>query len=570
VRYGIGIRWWLAGAFALIAAVTALAVGRVLSERSEDAFRDRAQSLAAGNAFEAAIAIRRRIGPGNVRSAAEIEQFQREVEKVAQQRRLALFVFDAEGNLLTASRSRGVELNSIDGRGEALRSALAGNRFVSTNQAVRATLIAYASHPDLGAGVEILHTEIVRAAAWAILIGGLAGVIVAALIATRLRRIASAAAAIEQGRFETALRPRFRDEVGELAATLDQMRIKLQESFDRLQSDRDRFERLLERLQDGVVTVDASLRVDYANRAARRLLGTPQLRSGEALPEPWPDFSLRELASSLFVLRAEATESEVAVSDDTSLVVVGLPASRSTDPAVIVITDVSERERRERAEREFVANAAHELRTPLTTITGAVEALRSGADEIESERERFLAHIEREADRLTRLVRALLVLARAQTGEEPIRLQPVELAPLLEDVRGEMTPREGVRVEVSCPPALSALADPELIGQALTNVAANAARHTTEGRIRLSATSANGSVAIEVSDTGAGIPAVDRERVFDRFYRGQSRESDGFGLGLAIVREAVGAIGGTVSVGSSPGEGTTVRIELPAPGAEVK
>jgi signal transduction histidine kinase len=394
-------------------------------------------------------------------------------------------------------------------------------------------------------------------------------VIVAALIATRLRRIASAAAAIEQGRFETALRPRFRDEVGELAATLDQMRIKLQESFDRLQADRDRFERLLERLQDGVVTVDASLRVDYANRAARRLLGTPQLRSGEALPEPWPELSLRELASKLFVPRAEACESEVAASADTTLVVAGLPAPRSTDPAVIVITDVSERERRERAEREFVANAAHELRTPLTTITGAVEALRSGADDVESERERFLAHIEREADRLTRLVRALLVLARAQTGEEPIRLQPVELAPLLEDVRGEMTPREGVQVEISCPPALSALADPELIGQALTNVAANAARHTTEGRIHFSATSANGSVAIEVSDTGAGIPAGDRERLFDRFYRGQSQESDGFGLGLAIVREAVGAIGGTVSVESSPGEGTTVRIELPAAGAEV-
>lgn len=580
MRYGIGIRWWLAAAFALIAAVTALAVGKLLSERSEDAFRDRAQSLVAGNAFEAAIAIRERVGPPGLRTPAAVEELQREVDRVARERRLALFVFDSQGSLLTSSQSRGVELNSIAGRSEALRSALAGNRFVSTNAEVRATLVAfprrdstallaYASHPDLGAGVEILNTEIVRAALWAFLIGALAGMIVAALIATRLRRIASAAAAIEQGRFETALRPWFRDEVGELASTLDRMRMKLQESFEQLRADRDRFERLLERLQDGVLTVDASLRIDYANRAARRLLGTPHLRSGETLPEPWPELSLRELASRLFAPRAEAVEREVAVSADTTLVVVGLPAARSTDPAVIVVTDVSERERRERAEREFVANAAHELRTPLTTITGAVEALRSGADHVEAERERFLAHIEREADRLTRLVRALLVLARAQTGEEPPRLQPVQLAPVLEDVRNEMSPHEGVRVEVSCPPALSALADPELIIQALTNVAANAVRHTTAGEIRLSATGSNGSVAIEISDTGAGIPPGDRQRLFDRFYRGQSRESDGFGLGLAIVREAVRAIGGTVSVESSPGEGTTVRIELPAAGAEV-
>jgi signal transduction histidine kinase/HAMP domain-containing protein len=579
VRYGVSIRWWLAAAFAAIAAVTALAVGKVLSERSEAAFRDRAQSLAAGNAFEAAIAIRRGIGPGNARSPADVEQLQREVERVAQQRRLALFVFDGEGNLLTSSQSRGVELESIDGRVEALRSALAGNRFVSTNEAVRATLVAlprrdstalmaYASHPDLGAGVEILHAEIVRAAAWAILIGGLTGTVVAALIATRLRRIASAAAAIEQGRFETALRPRFRDEVGELAATLDQMRSKLQESFERLRADRDRFERTLERLQDGVITVDASLRVDYANRAARRLLGAPRLGSGEQLPEPWAEPSLRELAAALFAPRADVGEHEVAVAEDTTLVVAGLPAPRNTDTAVIVITDVSERERRERAEREFVANAAHELRTPLTTITGAVEALRSGADDIELDRDRFLTHIEREADRLSRLVRALLVLARAQTGEEPPRLQPVELAPLFEDIRGEMSPHEGVEVEISCPATLAALADPELMAQALKNVAANAARHTMAGRIHFSATRSNGSVAIEVSDTGTGIPPGDRERLFDRFYRGQSRDSDGFGLGLAIVREAVRAIGGAVSVESSPGEGTTVRIELPAAGRE--
>jgi signal transduction histidine kinase len=223
-------------------------------------------------------------------------------------------------------------------------------------------------------------------------------------------------------------------------------------------------------------------------------------------------------------------------------------------------------ERRERAEREFVMNAAHELRTPLAAIVSAIEVLQSGAKELPEERDAFLADIQRESDRLSRLVHALLVLARAQTGQETVSLERVRLRPIFEEIAQSLHPDDGVAVEVRCPPELSVLAARDLLEQAFSNLAANAAKHTHSGRIEFAAApAAEGWVAAEVRDTGVGIQREEHDRVVDRFYRGEGRGADGFGLGLAIVDEAVSALGGKMEMESSPGEGTTVRVLLAAP-----
>jgi signal transduction histidine kinase len=224
---------------------------------------------------------------------------------------------------------------------------------------------------------------------------------------------------------------------------------------------------------------------------------------------------------------------------------------------------VTERDRRERAEREFVTNAAHELRTPLAAITSAVEVLQAGAKEVPADRDRFLESIERQSARLGRLTHTLLTLARAQTHEEARRLEPLELRPLLEEIAATLEPRPGVEVAVDCPPGLFVLADRALVEQALLNLAVNAAKHTEQGRIELAAESvAGGSAAVEVRDSGPGIAPGDQERVWERFYRGRGRDANGFGLGLAIVRQAIRVVGGSVELESSPGKGTVVRVTL--------
>jgi signal transduction histidine kinase len=338
------------------------------------------------------------------------------------------------------------------------------------------------------------------------------------------------------------------------------MRRQLRRSFRRLEAERDRLQLLLERLHEGVLLVDQDLVVHFANAEARRLLGG-RLSEGDALPEPWHGFELRDFAQRLFDERASVTQVHVTPDEQHAYGVTGIPSQPETDWALLVIDDLTEQERRELAEREFVSNAAHELRTPLTTIIGAVEVLQAGAKEIPVERDRFLGHIERESGRLARLARAMLTLARAHSGQEQPRVEAVELAPLLRDVAAGLHPHAGVAVDVEAPAGLSVDANRDLLEQTLRNLGENAAKHTARGSISLRARSAGGTVIVEVEDSGPGISPEVQRHVFDRFYRGE-RDAHGFGLGLAIVRESVRTLGGRIELDSSPGQGTVFRILL--------
>ena len=563
------MRWWLGLAFAMIAALTALAVAQVFINRSETEFRERAEDLAIGNAVASADAVTRAVRRGDLDRAIGV---------IADRRRLALFVFDEDGMLITPDRSHRTEYFAVPQRNVAVRSALESRRYIETFGDGRSivialplrtkdtsALLAYAQRPEIAAELGIVREKIVEAALWAVGVGAVAGFLVAMLIAARLCRITAAAAAIEQGNFERQLKPRFRDELGSLAFSVDRMRERLQQSFQALESERDRLQRLLGRLQEGVLTVDRELRIEYANPAAARLLDKEALEDGEPLPDPWPQFSLQRLASGLFVPDAPLAQARISPTEAQVIAITGIPAGVGSQSAVLVLTDVTEAEQRERAEREFITNAAHELRTPVAAIQSSVEVLQSGAKEKPAERDRFLEAIERQSARLGRLAHSLLVLARAQRPDEAPRLRPVELLPLLEEVADGLGTEEGVEVVVDCPSGLMALADHDLADQILTNLAANAVRYTKEGMIEFSAKPVSGqAVAIEVRDTGPGILPHQQSRVYERFYRGQSRDSDGFGLGLSIVRQAVRAIGGTIELDSIPGEGTVARVTLSA------
>jgi signal transduction histidine kinase len=324
---------------------------------------------------------------------------------------------------------------------------------------------------------------------------------------------------------------------------------------------------LLERLREGVVAIDRRLRVAFANTEAMRILAPARLAVGHPLPDPWPDVSLPELAVGLFAPDAEPVERQIeSRGSERVLSLVGLPAE-NTDVALLVIVDVSARERRERAEREFVANAAHELRTPLAAITSAIEVLQSGAKESPEPRDRFLGHLERETQRLGLLTQSLLLLARVQSGSEEPRMEVIDVAQLLDEVAAALSPSGRVEVRVECRPEVAALGNRELAAQALAAVAANAVKYTREGCICLSGRSANGLAVIEVTDSGPGIPESERELVRHRFYRVGDRARDGFGLGLAIADQAIAAIGGTLEIDSPDAGGTTIRIALP--GAEL-
>jgi PAS domain S-box-containing protein len=332
-------------------------------------------------------------------------------------------------------------------------------------------------------------------------------------------------------------------------------------------------EAVLEQNPLGLAIVDESEQVLLANAEAKRMLGAPAAPSrvqgskvdGAPYGGDWP--VLRSLRAGEVVIGERAR----IIRPDGEPIVVEINSGPIRDganrivAAVSVFRDVTLADQREQAEREFVSNAAHELRTPLAAIIGAVEVLQSGAKDDPGERERFLAHLERQCRRLERLANALLTLARVQTGAEPTRLEMVELRPLLEGVAQALHPAPRVSVEVECADEVAVLANGELLEEALLNLGANAAKYTTSGAIVLVATEPEpGFVEVAVRDTGRGMTRRDRERALERFYRGDDGAKGGFGLGLAIVDAAAKAMGSNLEIDSARGRGTSVSMRLRA------
>ena len=310
-------------------------------------------------------------------------------------------------------------------------------------------MVAYSLRPELREQLGIVRHEFLQSALLAFAVGAALGLLIASLIARRLARIARAAKAIGEGDFSVHTYDRFPDEVGSLAWSIERMRGQLQELFHTLEQDRDRLERLLDRLNEGVLLIDRELtgRVRERPRARPARSRRAPRRVDRSRPTAWRH--LQQLAADLFT--TELPSHLRLIDDERTLLVAGIPPTAGGENAILVVEDESERARNERVQREFATNAAHELRTPLASIVTAVEMLQTGAKDEPQTRDEFLEVIARESARLTRLTRALLVLARAGARDELPSLGAVPVAPLLEQVAASLPRRQGVEVGVDCP-----------------------------------------------------------------------------------------------------------------------
>ncbi|MDX6733748.1 MAG: hypothetical protein QOC54_3696, partial [Baekduia sp.] len=236
---------------------------------------------------------------------------------------------------------------------------------------------------------------------------------------------------------------------------------------------------------------------------------------------------------------------------------------------VWTLRDATERTRLERVKSEFVATASHELRSPLTSIKGFVELLRTGEGLDDRQRE-FLDIVLVSTNRLVDLVNDLLDVARLEAGRVEVHRRPIDVAEVFEDVTTLLGGRIEVkqqRLEIEIDEGTPrVLADATRLRQMLTNLVTNAHLYTDEhGTLTLAAGASPSGVRIEVSDTGRGMSSAELEHVFERFSRGSgSTGTPGTGLGLSIVKSLVDLHGGTIDVSSTPGQGTSFAITLPA------
>jgi two-component system, OmpR family, sensor histidine kinase SenX3 len=317
--------------------------------------------------------------------------------------------------------------------------------------------------------------------------------------------------------------------------------------------------------EDGVLVVDAEGREILRNAAGERFHGA---RHAHALVED----AVRELLRP--ALRGERAERELRLFGPPRevLQVRAVPLRRGTKVigAVAFVRDVSELRRVESVRRDFVANVSHELKTPIGALSLLAETMAVGEDSPVNTQ--LADRVQREANRLGRIVDDLLDLSLIEAQEAPIR-EPVPVHVVLheaaERVRGAA---DAVGIPLSVSPVATDLVvrgDRSQLVSAVTNLLDNAVKYSEPGEpVEVDATTSEDSVCVSVHDHGIGIPARDLERIFERFYgvdRARSRATGGTGLGLSIVRHVAQAHGGDVTVESTEGEGSTFRFRMPLP-----
>jgi signal transduction histidine kinase len=248
-------------------------------------------------------------------------------------------------------------------------------------------------------------------------------------------------------------------------------------------------------------------------------------------------------------------------------------ADQLADTLAELATEKQHAEAALQAKRELVANVSHELRTPLTSIRGHTESLLLSAELDREARRAYLDVIHRQSEQLSRLIDDLFLLSTTEAGALQLAPRPVTLGEVIAEVVSSIHPAARTerrvsllsQVEPTLPPVL---ADRQRVAQVIANLVRNAVRHTPEGGlVAVRAAQRDERLAVvTVEDTGEGIPPEELERVFERFYRADAsrdRARGGAGLGLAIVRELVVAMGGEVSAESVVGEGTRFSFTLP-------
>lgn len=334
-------------------------------------------------------------------------------------------------------------------------------------------------------------------------------------------------------------------------------------------------EATMESMREGVLVVDAAMRVVASNGSASAIFGDGEAAlSSRRLSDLTRNPSIHA-AFQAALERGERGEVKFEMMDAGRRVfdlrVAPLQTGRATRGAIGVFFNITRLERLERVRQEFLSNVSHELRTPLTAIITFVESLEDGAIDDASHNRRFLSIIRRNAERMHNLIDDILELSAIEAGTAMVEASPVKLHALVADVFTSLaSPAADARVELrnEVDAGATVYADARRLEQMITNLADNAVKFNRDGgSVTVTHERRERSDRISVIDTGEGLAPEHTVRIFERFYRidrARSRALGGTGLGLAIVKHLARAHGGEATVRSTLGEGSTFTIELPA------
>ena len=388
--------------------------------------------------------------------------------------------------------------------------------------------------------------------------------------------IAKGAGSVKMGRPKPSVH--FAEEIEGLSESLSLMAEELRRQIEQMARQQNEMKAVFSSMTEGVIAFDMEERILSMNQAAAGILkcnlGTAR---GRNIREVARNTALHQFVSDTLSGR-DSIEADIPTIPDGEGLLNGhgtilRDESGTQIGALVVLNDVTRLRRLENIRRDFVSNVSHEIKTPITAIKGFVETLRDGAMKNPEDAERFLGIIEKHVDRLEAIIEDLLNLSKIEQESEKTGISLVE-SRMLDILQNALQichvaiADKKIELETFCADAVMASVDPTLLEQAVVNLLDNAVKYSdTGGTIRLAVSKEKGSLVIAVQDHGCGISKKHLPRLFERFYRvdrARSRQLGGTGLGLAIVKHIVQAHGGDVTVESTPGNGSTFSIRVPA------
>ena len=358
------------------------------------------------------------------------------------------------------------------------------------------------------------------------------------------------------------------EELSPLLTKISKQNQAIARQMESLREKQEEFTAITENMSEGFLVLDHHTDILSYNTSALRLLGCPDAQAGGRESA----LTLNRSASFRSVVDGALSgkrSQQLLRENGRCCQVLGNPVLRDGEVvgAVVVILDITEREERENLRREFTANVSHELKTPLTSISGFAEIMQNGMVK-PADVPRFAGNIYTESQRLISLVDDIMRLSRLDEEDVQLPSEDLDLLALAQDVARRLEPaakEQGLTMAVQGSGSIRGVRS--IVDEMVYNLCDNAVKYNRKGgSVTITVTEGPREVSLSVADTGIGIPAADRERVFERFYRvdkSHSKEIGGTGLGLSIVKHGAAFHNAQVRLESQEGKGTTVTLTFP-------
>ena len=415
----------------------------------------------------------------------------------------------------------------------------------------------------------------------AAVLGAVVALVISRAITRPIEEMRKQALRVANGDYSGQVRAYAQDELGQLAEAFNTLSVRIERTQEISDSERRRLDNVLTHMTDGVIATDRHGNITIINETALDFLGKTEK---DVIGKPitnllgLKDVTIQDLLSTqqeLVVRVNDNTRDEMILHANFSLIqrVTGFVSG-----LVCVLHDITQQQKNEREQQQFVSNVSHELRTPLTSLRAYVEALNDGAWKDPNIAPQFLHVIQDETERMIRMINDLLSLSRMDRGVAKMDLEWVNLNDFVNHVLNrfdmmlksdtDKTHKKKYSIKREFPhQALWVEIDTDKMMQVIDNIMNNAIKYSPDGGvITVRLLQAQKHVILSISDQGLGIPRKDLNKIFDRFYRvdkARSRKQGGTGLGLAISKEIVEAHHGRIWADSAEGSGSTFYISLP-------